>query len=104
MKRLVVGFLFSLSLILAPSAFAQGSTVSAVNGGHVNGQHKVPSKLAINACEGKAAGDSCEMTTPKGAAKSGICAYTQDKKTLFCKHGHRKAQSQAKPQAPAVTK
>ena len=46
--------------------------------------HHTPSQAAIDACSGKAVGDSCDYTNSKGEDKSGTCANTSDNQ-LFCK-------------------
>jgi len=49
-----------------------------------NGPPKVPPQSAIDACTSKSEGTSCEVSTPQGT-RSGICAYTPDKKYFACK-------------------
>ncbi len=75
----------------------QGSQGGPVMGGQGSGQHKTPPLFTINPCQGKSEGTVCEMTTPHGPV-SGICAYTSDKKYLFCRRSHRKAHRQGQQQ------
>jgi hypothetical protein len=73
-KRNLLGSVLMV-LLLAGTSFAQES------GEH---SHHTPSQAAIDACSGKAVGDSCNYTNSKGEDKSGTCANTSDNQ-LFCK-------------------
>ncbi|MFT7002858.1 MAG: hypothetical protein ACJAWW_000192 [Sulfurimonas sp.] len=43
-----------------------------------------PPKEAITACENKASGDTCSITTPKGNTLEGTCKNTPDDKYFVC--------------------
>ncbi len=58
-----------------------------------DGPHRVPPQFAIDACTGKAEGSACEVTTHHGT-RSGICAFTPDKKYFACRPDHMKRSQQ----------
>ena len=73
-------------LFLASTSFAQESSEQGQGGEH---SHRAPSQAAIDACSGKAVGDTCEYTNSRGEDKTGACANTSDGQTLFCKRARK---------------
>ena len=78
-----------VGIFLAGSSYAQDSTdqgnSSQGQGSGAEHSHRAPSQAAIDACSGKAVGDTCDYTNSKGEDKTGACANTSDGQTLFCK-------------------
>ena len=77
-----------IGMFLAGTSYAQDSTDQSNppqgQGSGGEHSHRAPSQAAIDACSGKAVGDSCNYTNSKGEDKSGTCANTSDNQ-LFCK-------------------
>jgi hypothetical protein len=89
-KKNLLGVIF-MGLFLATAAYAQDSTDqgSGTNSADQSSSgpsehHHGPSQAAIDACSGKAEGDTCDYTNAKGDDKSGTCANSRDNQ-LFCK-------------------
>ena len=78
MKRNLLGFML-LGMFIASTSYAQEGAEHA---------HHTPSQAAIDACSGKAEGDTCDYTNSKGEDKSGSCANTDDQQ-LFCKRARK---------------
>jgi hypothetical protein len=74
-------------LFLAGTSYAQESTEEGQGSGGQH-SHRAPSQAAIDACSGKAVGDTCNYTNAKGEDKSGACANTRDNQ-LFCKRARK---------------
>jgi len=101
-----LGVVFFLFLLLGTS-YAQdsmdqnGMTPQGQQEGHGtpgmepqrNGTPRVPPQFAIDACTGKAEGTACEVSTHHGT-RSGICAFTPDKKYFACRPNHMKRSPQ----------
>ncbi|WP_128700496.1 hypothetical protein [Candidatus Velamenicoccus archaeovorus] len=49
------------------------------------GEMKAPPQEAIDACSGKAEGDTCQCRGPRGEEETGICVSTPDKKYFVCR-------------------
>lgn len=58
----------------------RGGELSGMQGGNQGGNRRGPPQLAFAACEHKAVGNSCSMTTPRGQI-SGQCVLTPDQQT-----------------------
>ena len=71
-------------LFLAGTSYAQESSEQSQGAGGEH-SHRAPSQAAIDACSGKAVGDTCDYTNAKGEDKTGTCANTSDGQTIFCK-------------------
>jgi hypothetical protein len=82
-KKNLFGVILAI-LFLAGTSFAQESSEQGQGAGGEH-SHRAPSQAAIDACSGKAVGDTCEYTNAKGEDKTGACANTSDGQTLFCK-------------------
>lgn len=50
--------------------------------------HRGPPPEAFTACEGKAAGDACTVTTPHGDELAGTCATPPEDTRLACRPSH----------------
>jgi len=74
-------------LFLAGTSYAQESTEQGQGSGGEH-SHRAPSQVAIDACSGKSAGDTCNFTNSKGEEKSGNCVNTSDQQ-LFCKRSRK---------------
>jgi hypothetical protein len=82
-KKNLIGAILAI-LFLAGTSFAQESSEQSQGSGGEH-SHRAPSQAAIDACSGKAVGDTCDYTNSKGEDKTGACANTSDGQTLFCK-------------------
>jgi hypothetical protein len=74
-------------LFLAGTSYGQESTEQGQGSGGQH-SHRAPSQAAIDACSGKAVGDTCNYTNAKGEEKSGTCANSKDNQ-LFCKRARK---------------
>jgi len=86
-KKNLFGVILAI-LFLAGTSFAQESSEQSQGGGGEH-SHRAPSQAAIDACSGKAVGDTCEYTNSRGEDKTGACANTSDGQTLFCKRARK---------------
>ena len=82
-KKNLIGAILAV-LFFAGTSFAQESSEQGQGAGGEH-SHRAPSQAAIDACSGKAVGDTCEYTNAKGEDKTGACANTSDGQALFCK-------------------
>ena len=82
-KKNLIGAILAV-LFFAGTSFAQESSEQSQGTGGEH-SHRTPSQAAIDACSGKAVGDTCEYTNSRGEDKTGACANTSDGQTLFCK-------------------
>ena len=69
--------------------FLVGTSYAQEQGAGSEHAHRAPSQAAIDACSGKAVGDTCNYTNSKGEDKTGACANTSDGQTLFCKRSRK---------------
>jgi len=76
----------------ASNASSQNDTASQGQKVSKTSSQKPPQQNAIDACQDKSEGDACEMTTARGSRK-GVCTYTSDKQTLFCKHSRKRSKA-----------
>jgi hypothetical protein len=87
-KKNIIGAALAV-LVLAGTSYAQESTEqgnsSQGQGSSEEHSRRAPSQVAIDACSGKAVGDTCEYTNSRGEDKTGACANTSDGQTVFCK-------------------
>ena len=87
-KKNLIGVVLAV-LFLAGTSYAQDSTDQSNppqgQGSGGEHSHRAPSQAAIDACSGKAVGDTCDYTNSKGEDKTGTCANTSDSQTIFCK-------------------
>ena len=82
-QKNLIGVILAV-LFLAGTSFAQESSEQGQGAGGEH-SHRAPSQAAIDACSGKAVGDTCDYTNSKGEDKTGTCANTSDSQTIFCK-------------------
>lgn len=76
MKQLTLGLVATFSLATLLSAMPP-------QGGQGMGDRKPP-QVAIDACEDKEEGTTCQVTTPRGDTLSGTCKNTPDDKYFVC--------------------
>ena len=86
-KKNLIGAILAV-LFFAGTSFAQESSEQNQGTGGEH-SHRAPSQAAIDACSGKAVGDTCEYTNSRGEDKTGACANTSDGQTIFCKRTHK---------------
>ena len=86
-KKNLIGAILAV-LFFTGTSFAQESSEQSQGAGGEH-SHRAPSQAAIDACSGKAVGDTCEYTNSRGEDKTGACANTSDGQTIFCKRTHK---------------
>lgn len=77
----------AITIIATLAALGTTSFLAAANPGDGDRRpRRQPPPIAIEACDGKTAGDACSFETPRGRAIEGEC--TQIGETLACKPDH----------------
>jgi hypothetical protein len=89
-RRLLLAALFTASGGVACTATEEGAltqaevTTATGAAADAGGHRHAPPQEALDACNGKAAGDACTLTTPDGQTVSSTCGSCGDGMPLAC--------------------